>query len=394
MTEQEFDSYFRKLGDYRAEGEIPEWEVIEGKLDRVLRRNIFIRWTSAAVSAAAALAAIILLHDGGSDITAVRTPDAAATAFYGIDLPASDPGTVPVADLGRDMLRAAMMDMPQGHSMHQGNGAGMTGPEPEGAAQSGESRTQQNKDRGGQQDREYLDMLSLRDAWEGPQKSRATKNEDSGISLSFGGTAEASTFGNLLITPAKRRMMQAQSAFPVDPNLNARDTVIEKKSGSFSIPVSVGVNARIPLAGRFGMTAGINYTVLSRTLAGEYNGEYFSDIRNTQQFIGIPVNFYFDIVNSEHVSVYVQAGGTVERSVSDAYGMKDAFGNDITHYEPARGVQLSVAAGIGIEYRFSRYAGLYFDPSLRYYFDNRQSKSIRTDQQFQSGFELGVRFRF
>lgn len=391
MTEQEFDSYFKKLADCQAEDEIPDWGLIEGRLERSRRRNIFIRWASVTVSAAAAaLAAVLMLRSGGSGITVVQAPEAPLAAFYGITLPDDVPETVPVADLGRDMLRAAMMDMPQA--------ASAAAPTQEPGAQ--ESATQDDAGNGaagrGQtyKEREYLDGLSLSDAWEDTQESRDRQDGGSGISLSFGGTAEASTFGNLIITPAKRRMMQAQSAFPVDPNLNARDTVIEKKSGSFSIPVSVGVSARIPLAGRFGMTAGINYTVMSRSLAGEYNGEYYTDIRNTQQFVGIPVNFYYDIVSNEHVNVYVQAGGAVERSVSDAYRMNDAFGNTISHYEPAKGLQLSVSAGIGIEYWFSRFAGLYFDPSLRYYFDNRQSKSIRTDQQFQSGFELGVRFRF
>lgn len=398
MTEQEFDSYFKKLADCQAEDEIPDWGLIEGRLERSRRRNIFIRWSSLAVSAAAAaIAAMLMLRSGGSDITVVQAPEAPLAAFYGIGLPDDGPEAVPVADLGRDMLRAAMMDMPQ---------AASAGAETESdTPQADVTPTQESgphDDAGtastsrGQtyQEREYLDRLSLSDAWGDTQESRSRHDEGSGISLSFGGTAEASTFGNLIITPAKRRMMQAQSAFPVDPNLNARDTVIEKKSGSFSIPVSVGVSARIPLAGRFGMTAGVNYTVMSRSLAGEYNGEYYTDIRNTQQFVGIPVNFYYDIVSNEHVNVYVQAGGAVERSVSDAYRMNDAFGNTISHYEPAKGLQLSVSAGIGIEYWFSRYAGLYFDPSLRYYFDNRQSKSIRTDQQFQSGFELGVRFRF
>ena len=108
----------------------------------------------------------------------------------------------------------------------------------------------------------------------------------------------------------------------------------------------------------------------------------------------IPLSIYFNIVQSKRVAFYVQAGGAVERSVSDQYRMTEANNNVITHREPAKGVQLSVSAGIGIEYWFTDFIGIYLDPTLRYYFDNYQAKSIRTDQPLQTGFELGMRFSF
>jgi RNA polymerase sigma-70 factor (ECF subfamily) len=54
-------------------------------------------------------------------------------------------------------------------------------------------------------------------------------------------------------------------------------------------------------------------------------------------------------------------------------------------------VQLSANLGIGAEFKLGQHLGLYVDPSLRYYFDNGQPKSIRTSQPLMLGFEMGLR---
>ena len=63
------------------------------------------------------------------------------------------------------------------------------------------------------------------------------------------------------------------------------------------------------------------------------------------------------------------------------------------HKEPDKGVQLSANFGFGAEFMLGEHLGLYLDPSLRYYFDCDQPKSIRTEQPLMLGFELGFRFR-
>ena len=56
-------------------------------------------------------------------------------------------------------------------------------------------------------------------------------------------------------------------------------------------------------------------------------------------------------------------------------------------------MQLSANAGFGVEFMLGDHLGLYIDPSLRYYFDNGQPKSIRTVQPLMLGFEMGFRAR-
>lgn len=168
---------------------------------------------------------------------------------------------------------------------------------------------------------------------------------------------------------------------------------------SLGLPVSVGAGARFEFSSRWSLGVGLNYTLLTRTFNGTYtkvNGvggiekEVNSGIRNTQHFIGIPVNAYFNIVENRNVNFYAYAGGAVEKCLADNYLVQSEH---IVHKESAQGAQLSANIGLGAEFMLSDYVGLYLDPSLRYYFDCDQPKSIRTIQPLMLGFEVGFRFR-
>ena len=98
-----------------------------------------------------------------------------------------------------------------------------------------------------------------------------------------------------------------------------------------------------------------------------------------------------DILNSRRVKFYAYGGGAVEFPVSNSYRVKNSQ-NDIIMKEKVKGVQYSVGAGIGVEFMLANHLGLYLDPGFRYYFDNGQPVSIRTQQPFMMNFELGFRF--
>ena len=156
---------------------------------------------------------------------------------------------------------------------------------------------------------------------------------------------------------------------------------------------------KIDFAPRWSVGIGLNYSLLSRRFYGTYtkvgeNGSILkdvsSDIRATQHYIGIPVNVYYDIVNSDKLSFYTYAGGTAEKCVADKY---QVLNTDITHSEKVKGVQLSANIGMGAEFMVGKHLGIYIDPSIRYYFDNDQPKSIRTAQPLMFGFEMGLRAR-
>lgn len=176
-------------------------------------------------------------------------------------------------------------------------------------------------------------------------------------------------------------------------------TGVEETStkSTYGIPVSAGVGVKIGLSPRWAVGIGANYTMLSRTFYGKYTevnpdgtiaSSTSSDIRNTQHYVGIPVNAYFNIISQDRVSLYTYGGGSVEKCISDDYNV---LSTAISHKEKVDGLQFSANAGIGVEFAIGKNLGIYIDPSLRYYFDNGQPESIRTVQPLMFGFEMGLR---
>ena len=176
--------------------------------------------------------------------------------------------------------------------------------------------------------------------------------------------------------------------------------VVQKSpEATYGLPVSLGAGVKIDLSKRWSLGVGANYSVLSRKFFGTYtqvDGEGIvkesisTDIRDVQQYIGIPVNAFFSFVKNDYLNMYAYAGGTVERCVSDKYFI---LNTEYIYNGNVKGVQLSANAGIGVEFLLGRYLGVYLDPSLRYYFDCGQPKSIRTAQPLMMGIEMGLRFR-
>ena len=177
-------------------------------------------------------------------------------------------------------------------------------------------------------------------------------------------------------------------------------TTIEQTSTEtlYGIPLSFGAGVKLHFTERWSLGMGLNYTLLTSKFNGKYikvtdgiaDAPIAGNIRNVQHYLGIPINAYYDIVRRDFVDLYAYAGGTVEKCIMNTYQVQTS--TNINHREDVKGVQLSANLGIGVEFRLSRYIGLYIDPSLRYYFNNGQPKSIRSAQPLMLGFEMGLRF--
>lgn len=177
-------------------------------------------------------------------------------------------------------------------------------------------------------------------------------------------------------------------------------TGVEQKSSesTYGLPISAGAGVKIGLNDRWSLGVGANYTILTRKFFGTYtkvNGEgsietsISSDIRNVQRYVGIPVNVFYTLVSNEYMNFYTYAGGTVEKCISDKY---DILNTEHIYKGSVSGVQASANIGLGMEFMLGKRIGLYMDPSLRYYFDCGQPKSIRTAQPLMLGIEMGLRF--
>ena len=397
-----------------AREEVPEhiWEGISAELDRrQTRKPVILRFRRMATVAAAAAAVavgVVLHRDGGAGTMLV--PEADGSGMVAVVEPEADlkpegqtaaeqlAEITYVADAdkavqaGREAVRKAVEAKVLTQEVKETAEVSAETTEPEVTAapevkETAEVKSQQEQKKAEENvSREYFPELWPED------EDEVRKRNREGVSLVLSGVAGTNNAQNGNGKgPFKRPQMS--TAPP--------KTGIEEKSteSTYGLPLSAGVGVKIGLAPRWAIGTGVNYTLLTRRFYGTYthvdeNGivdvSTGSDIRNVQQYIGVPVNVFYNIVDRDHVNFYAYAGGTVEKCISDKYSL---LGTSINYSEKAKGVQLSANAGVGVEFILGKRLGLYIDPSLRYYFDCGQPKSIRTVQPLMLGFEMGLRVK-
>lgn len=158
----------------------------------------------------------------------------------------------------------------------------------------------------------------------------------------------------------------------------------------FIMPVSIGVQFQMPISKLLSVGLGVNYTMLF----SNHDALSRQETRQTQQtlhYIGVPLNLYTTFMQKDNIRLYAMGGVTLEKGLYAFYRVSEN-GVRRSHGESIEGMQLSVTGGLGVELAVSNSTGLYFDPSIAYYFDNNQPVSIRTAQPLQFKFELGFRF--
>ena len=171
-------------------------------------------------------------------------------------------------------------------------------------------------------------------------------------------------------------------------------TISENTESTYGIPLSFGLGARFYLSNRFSVGTGLTYSLLVRSFNGTYidGAQHVTgDVRHSIQYVGIPLNLYYDILDTDLLQLYLFGGGAAEKAISNKYLIQN--GPDPINYSTkVPGLQWSADLGLGIQFRLTNHVGLYLDPSARYYFNSNQPKSIRTRKPFMFGFEAGLRF--
>lgn len=391
----EFDLMMKSILDEGRE-EVPAhiWEGVSDGLDKAARHKAVTLWwrrAAAGVAAAAAVAfAVVFSHDEPDTLV----PDAVDKDMIATVRPVeeADPVTVPeteafMASAGNMIAMAEPVDIagPATQEITENKDVAVIEKKTEDITEAVEKKDEAVEVR---QEKGNEENIYHPIDWGEDAEERRHRN----ISLVVSGVAGTNnTEGQNRIGPMKRPSVNPA---PVKTGIEETST-----KGSYGIPVSFGAGVKIDLNSRWSVGAGLNYTLMSRQFYGKYirigesgsiENSTSSDIRNIQHYVGIPVNAFYNIISNEGINLYAYAGGAVEKCISDKYSV---LSTSITHKEKAKGVQLSANAGIGVEFMLGDNLGLYIDPSLRYYFNNGQPKSIRTMQPLMLGFEMGFRAR-
>ena len=165
----------------------------------------------------------------------------------------------------------------------------------------------------------------------------------------------------------------------------------ELGASTYGVPFTVGLGVRIYLLPRLSIGTGLDYSLLTRSFTGSFDGES-GTVSHTLQYIGVPANVYFDLISANRIKFYVYGGGEAEYCISNKYRL---FANpDIVRKYPVDRLQFSLAGGLGVEFRLTDKLGIYLDPGVNYYFNCNQPRNIRTEKPLLVNFDAGLRFNF
>lgn len=376
MTELEFDKYVKDLL-YDAEEKVSPrvWEGVAAGLPGRRRVVPFWGWAAGAV-AAAAVVAFVLLRPVSTVVTPSYMNMPAPVAV--LHTPAPEVRELPLAPSRKAAPRQQQRERIAYRAIaSSGTVSGSV------SSDAPAFRMQAPRAASLEEDGRLLSELAL---------AGSSAQTLPGFSL----VADAHLQGNQRGNVNSGSFRRAFSAPPVGAGEGIYN---ETPETSFMLPFSVGLGVRYNFTNRWAVGTGIRYTNLSRTFVADFVSRDgitvpLTDIDNHQHWLGIPLNLYYDIVNTGRWRVHAFVGGAAEFLVANSflihYSPKDL------HYERRGTVpQWSAAAGMGVEFRVAPRVGLYLDPHFRYYFDaTQQPRSLRTIQPLRFDIEAGVRFSF
>lgn len=411
MTDGQFDKKIREILSEQGEQLSPEaldriWAGVESGLDSASgRRGTVVprrRWLAAVSSVAAAVAVAFGIayfipsgQTAGDEVLAesagVEAESSVGTAPAGEDIPAAaerllaDAGAVAAA-CGAEAGESGQGTWADNPDMHDsGAGESVTGSSAAGESCTGVSGTNDSD----------TDVPETEGDQRVPGSERSDPRNPGRRQSARRRPFELTVGGNSFVGPQKSsgpvRLSSKGNRTP-----SGKEFVEGSNSDTYSLPISFGVGVKYNITKWLGVGVGLSYTLLNKKVTGTYydaDGWCCSaEMKNSQHYIGIPLDIYFSLFRTKQWNAYAAVGGAVEKCVRNRYtGTFD--GESLFYTREVGGVQTSVKAGLGIEYSPLDFLGIYIDPSIRYYFAANQPRSIRTAQPLAFGVEAGLRFR-
>ena len=189
------------------------------------------------------------------------------------------------------------------------------------------------------------------------------------------------------------------------PGAGSSDSgITEAGQSTYGVPFTLGLGVRFGVMDKLSIGTGLDYSLLTRSFVGSYAypGSYYGcsansysgHIIHTVQYLGVPVNVYYELLQTRDDLMKVYAWGGVEADycISNKYSLLTMVNTIVP--DKAGGFQFSAALGLGLEFKLNDFLGLYADPSVRYFIPGNQPKSVRTDKPLMFNFDAGLRFNF
>lgn len=182
----------------------------------------------------------------------------------------------------------------------------------------------------------------------------------------------------------------------LDMNTVNRD-VEQKTEYDHHLPIRIGLSVAYALTDRLSISSGLTYTRLASDIKdASRESKYIGEQR--LHYVGIPVNVSYKVASFRWISMYGTAGVLAEKCVSgttdEGYVENNTMKYTNTHDISSKPLQMSVNAGVGIQFDFIENVGIYAEPGLSYYFDDGSVlQTIYKEKPLNFNLNVGVRFK-
>lgn len=182
----------------------------------------------------------------------------------------------------------------------------------------------------------------------------------------------------------------------LDMNTINRD-IETKTEYDHHLPIRIGLSVAYALTDRLSISSGLTYTRLSSDIKdASRESKYIGEQR--LHYVGIPVNVSYKVASSRWISLYGTAGVLAEKCVSgttdEGYVENNTMKYTNTQDISSKPMQMSVNAGVGIQFDFIDNVGIYAEPGLSYYFDDGSAlQTIYKEKPLNFNLNVGVRFK-
>lgn len=182
----------------------------------------------------------------------------------------------------------------------------------------------------------------------------------------------------------------------LDMNTINRD-IETKTEYEHHLPIRIGLSVAYALTDRLSISSGLTYTRLASDIKdASRESKYIGEQR--LHYVGIPVNVSYKVASSRWISLYGTAGVLAEKCVSgttdEGYVENNTMKYTNTQDISSKPLQMSVNAGVGIQFDFIDNVGIYAEPGLSYYFDDGSAlQTIYKEKPLNFNLNVGVRFK-
>lgn len=182
----------------------------------------------------------------------------------------------------------------------------------------------------------------------------------------------------------------------LDMNTINRD-IETKTEYEHHLPIRIGLSVAYALTDRLSISSGLTYTRLSSDIKDtSRESKYIGEQR--LHYVGIPVNVSYKVASFRWLGLYGTVGVLAEKCVSgttdEGYVENNTMKYTNTQDISSKPLQMSVNAGVGIQFDFIDNVGIYAEPGLSYYFDDGSAlQTIYKEKPLNFNLNVGVRFK-